>query len=192
MLRIVALVPLVAIALGPSSRAAGAELLSSHTYSPFGGGGWAPPEDEGARFWLVADELWPPGPALGPEPQPYWNDGDTGSFDFNATNTPGFEAFIAQCVDGQNGLLWRCAAIGNSHEFWNISEQMFFGTDADLAGSNIEFVRLVVSELNIWYDGTYQHADATISWEFWGSIPEPSTALLGCAILACGALSRRY
>jgi hypothetical protein len=124
----------------------------------------------------------------------YWQDGASGSYDFGVGNSPEFSQLsqlVTNGLDDEISLLWYNDFYGSGGIMWPES-QFGFG-NPDLAGNQIDFIRLVVHDLSIqpYSDPPYGEGlqwNAHITWEFWGiPLPEPASALL----LLCGSILLR-
>ena len=127
----------------------------------------------------------PPGLALVGR-EAYWQDGASGSYDFSVDSS-GEAAALASLVtngyDDEIGLLTYNEFYGSQGSA-ALESQWGFG-NPDLAGNQIDFIRLVVHDLTIQpYDdgppfGEGLEWNGHITWEFWGTpVPEPASAML--------------
>jgi hypothetical protein len=128
--------------------------------------------------------------------QAYWQDGAFGSYDFTSSNSPEFSDLVqilTNGIDNEISVLTYNDFYGGSGFIGNESAWGF--GNPDLAGNQIDFIRLVVHDLTIQpynpgppFGGGLQW-NGHITWEFWGTpLPEPASAFL----LLCGsALFRR-
>ena len=123
------------------------------------------------------------GSIIGDELTHHWWNGSKGSYDFTASNEPDFNDVVAYLTNGENDYIWLyhwCDGYGGgqgtSEEWWGIG-------DPDLAGFDIDFIRLRVNSLSIsWLYtefGTYTHMTHNATWEIWGSLPAPIRATIG-------------
>lgn len=122
-----------------------------------------------------------------------WEHGSNGSYDFSAGNTPNFAQFVQHVtndVDEEISLLIRNAGGGGGGDGPWSESNWGFGSP-DLSGNQVDFIRLIVHNINIqpyvlpepFGDGLQWEAHFT--WEFWGTpVPEPGTAALVFLALA--------
>lgn len=118
----------------------------------------------------------------------WWEDGSHGSVDFTRNNSDAFLDFATSATDGLDS---RFASItgffnGNPHGVIG-AESTLFGRSPDLAGYDLELVRLIVHDVRFEpimideFEGF--SVESAISYEFYGTpIPEPATLVL----VACG------
>jgi len=111
----------------------------------------------------------------------FWQNGETGQFDFTPGNSePTFGEFSQLVTDGQDDYIvslgYTCGGGGGL----GYLESTMLGGNPDLAGSQLDFARLIVHDLVVErflspYGGIGVEFDAHITYEFWGSpVPEPS------------------
>lgn len=101
---------------------------------------------------------------------------------------------VESITDGVNepmffyGSAWNCNQLLSLSPF--IMESTVFKTPSDLIGNNIEFIRVLVNNLQIEQVGTTTEFDLSISYQFWGTpIPEPAS-LIPLALAGLYATSR--
>ena len=164
------------------------ELLSAAAV--FSGGGYAPCSEIGPVEFMIGHD---PDPYVPPySPVEYgrglrlWNEGDSGHFDITPGNEPRFADLAAVLTDGDVDMIWFLnvmdtrdpIGVGGSGR----PESAFCPSAGDLAGNQLDFVRLYVSNVDIeildpqtrWVAWT-----ADVTYEFWGTpLPEPATILL--------------
>lgn len=112
------------------------------------------------------------GSIIGDELVSRWSNGTTGAFEFNESNEPDFKNVTNYLTNGNNDFIWlhSSGGSGTSEKGWGIG-------NPDLAGSEIDFIRLRVDTLLItWHYSeflkswiTAVRVDAT--WEIWGRRP---------------------
>ena len=159
------------------------ELLAARRYDPGAGIGWGPGGFDAVKFYL-AD-----GAALGASESPYWHEGDSGAFIFGS-GVSNWATFTSHATNGVNEMMltWvefepKDGAHASGYTGW--SESLYFGQPTDLVGYNVDYVRLIVSNVHMWTEGSLFHVSADTTWQFWGTaVPEPATA----ALLALGSL----
>jgi hypothetical protein len=161
-----------------------AEFISSIDYEPWGGLQAEPGSPAAIQYiinWDFVEEYYSNvGDGI------YWSNGETGSYVFDAGNTPDFDDFTEYITDGLDySLYMRVAVPGMASEYGKPESQWNFG-DPDLFGYQIEFMVLQVYSTSVTKDGDYISFSGDISWEFYGTpTPEPSTLLmLGMGIAA--------
>lgn len=189
----------LALALGIAASAwAGPVLLSS--YSEISSGGRAPWSDPRIQIELgLTSPMTGQGAHIGSGV--FWSQGQTGIFDFSASNSVGFPLFEQLATNGienQGGIsaLWSAGG-GGGH---GIKDSVLFdrfppiGRPPDLVGYDLDFIRLIVNRLDFtpWMperglEGLYYSYDITI--EAYGNlVPESTTVML---LLMGLAFSRR-
>jgi len=167
---------------GVASQLEASQLITS--FSHFIGGGASPCEPAPAEFYLSID---------GPPPLYYtplgrglasWNDGEAGDYQIspdNETHWSDFSASLTNGLDDHLGLLTEMRGSGGAGGTIWLESRLFPGGH-DLAGNQLDFVRLDVSNVHIWtIDPTthWQGWSADVTYEFWGTpLPEPATVLL--------------
>jgi hypothetical protein len=172
-------------AAAPSADAS--QLLAS--CAVFNGGGFAPCSEIGPVEFLIGYDPDPFGPPYAPVDYGrglrLWNDGDSGHFNITPGNEPRFADLAAVLTDGDVDMIWFLnvmdtrdpIGVGGSGR----PESAFCPSASDLAGNQLDFVRLYVSNVDIqvldpatqWVAWT-----ADVTYEFWGEpIPEPATIL---------------
>lgn len=131
------------------------------------------------RFFL---DYRDPNVALGVAQSPWWRNGESGRFRFTpeATNwTP----FIERATNGVEEYIvaefrfrepW---GMGGSGGWASRREADFFGRAPDLIGCQVEYVDLVVHSVRFWMDGGLQRFEGDITWQFWGTVPEPASLI---------------
>ncbi|GMU35167.1 MAG: hypothetical protein AMXMBFR20_30390 [Planctomycetia bacterium] len=114
----------------------------------------------------------------------FWEDGEVGFFDITPENSEAFSEFAALVSDGHDDFI---ISLGYAEECGGgggpgFMESEMLGGAPDLAGWQLESVRLVVHNMNVEaYDppcdcGPATRFDADMTWEFWGTpVPEPRT-----------------
>jgi hypothetical protein len=128
-----------------------------------------------------------------------WTDGESGSYDITPSNEPLFAEFASVLTNGANdNFMLLTRMLGNGGDGGTVaSESHFFPSGHDLAGNQLDFVRLDVSNVHIWtIDPSvhWQGWSADVTYEFWGTpLPEPATALpiLFTALMGCRRRRRR-
>jgi hypothetical protein len=161
------------------------ELLTS--FSLFQGGGFAPcPQIGPVEFYLGID---------GPPPLYYtpiglglaaWNDGQSGQFDIAPINEPLFLDLAQQLTNGTDDAFYMLDGMqginGGLGGGVGGPESLFFPPPGDLAGNQLDFVRLYVSNVDIQVldpESSWVAWTADVTYEFWGTpIPEPAGLLL--------------
>ena len=140
------------------------------------------------------------------------NFGQVGSFDFNSSNTPDFDAFAAKATDGIDQMLWMQSGFVGSEGFGGgggLESGRGLGSP-DLMGNTLLFVRLNLTQNEassvLGADGRLRSEQSFAgAWEFWGiagvvtppppiapaPVPEPATMTLFGAGLAATAWWRR-
>ena len=180
----------LSIFLGGPSQLNASTLASSFDLHTFGGGAWGCPSDR-VQFFLEHDsQAFTHIVTLGKDLR-FWEDGETGQFDFSASNSPAFDEFAQLVSDGQDdfivslGYAEGCGGGGPS-----FTESEMLGGLPDLAGLQLDFVRLIVHDLTVepyvppCDCGPGTQFDANITWQFWGTpIPEPAAASLILIVL---------
>jgi hypothetical protein len=176
--------------------------------SVFNGGGFAP-----------CSQIGPVEILIGHDPVPYvspyfivdyghglrmWNQGDSGQFDISPANEPRFSDLAAILTNGTDNMIWFLSEM-NAADPTNSGvggcggpESIVFPTGHDLAGNQLDFIRLYVANVNIEVLNPETHWvawTADVTYEFWGTpLPEPAMAMpLLCAslLLRRKARSRR-
>jgi hypothetical protein len=163
------------------SRSDASVLLDSFYFH--NGGGTSPSELAPVEFFLAIDG--PPPLYYAPIGQGHaaWNDGESGWFDITPYSEPAFGELSSILTNGvDDNLMLMSHMIGSDGEGGTgHRESFFFGSGHDLAGNQLDFVRLDVSNVHIWtIDPTTQHQawTADVTYEFWGMpLPEPATVL---------------
>jgi hypothetical protein len=150
---------------------------------------------QGLQFLIDFESPVNPGHPEDLGQQAYWQDQSSGSYDFNSGNSPEFADLVqilTNGIDDEIVLLTHIEFYGGGGEGMLESEWGF--GNPDLAGNQIDFIRLVVHDLSIqpYSNPPYGEGlqwNSHITWEFWGTpLPEPASAFL----LLCGsALFRR-
>ncbi|HVP10779.1 MAG TPA: hypothetical protein VMV94_06265 [Phycisphaerae bacterium] len=178
--RLVPISFLCLLALPSWSRAS--ELLTSFAFH--NGGGMSPCDLAPVEFYIGV---------VGPPPfyctpvgkgLAWWNDGESGSYDITPGNEPAFGDLALTLTNGVDDEFMLLSRIQGTDGDGGMGgpESLFFPTGHDLAGNQLDLVRLDVSNVHIWtIDPTTQHQGwtADVTYEFWGTpLPEPATALL--------------
>jgi hypothetical protein len=196
-IRSLLIVPLASFC-GYASHLEASQLLASFTH--FNGGGSGPCEIAPVEFYLGID---------GPVPLCYipigrglasWSDGESGSYEISPYSEPNWSEFCDSLTNGLDDHLLLLSemygAEGGGGPVW--SESGLFPAGHDLAGNQLDLVRLDVSNVYIWtIDPATQHQGwtADVTYEFWGEpIPEPATMsllLFGSVLLLPKPGSRR-
>ena len=189
----VLLVTLVCLRSMPSESLA-SELLTS--FALHNGGGMSPCELAPVEFYIGIDG--PPPSYVTPMGRglAWWNDGESGSYDITPGNEPAFGDLALSLTNGADDqfmLLSRIQGTGGDGGVGG-PESLFFPSGHDLAGNQLDFVRLDVSNVHIWTidpDLQWRGWSADVTYEFWGEpIPEPATA--ASLLLALIPLLRRH
>jgi hypothetical protein len=98
----------------------------------------------------------------------------TGTYDFFPDDPlePGFACFLANITDGVDDTVGQWLYIAGTDEGTGvgITESALFGTESDLVGSELLFMRLIVSSLSIqpMKGGGYEFI-GQVRWQFWGT-----------------------
>jgi hypothetical protein len=158
------------------------------------GGGTSPCELAPVEFFLAIDG--PPPLYYAPigQGQAAWNDVESGWFDITPSNEPLFGDLVSILTNGvDDNLMLMSHMIGSNGEGGTgHCESFFFDSGHDLAGNQLDFVRLDVSNVHIWTIDPavqWQGWTADVTYEFWGTpLPEPATTL---PILLAALLWRR-
>lgn len=180
-----------ALAISMPCRVWASQLLFPLEYNPNGGGA---PMTAPLGLQFVIDFQSPGNPWQFEKfgRQAYWQDGSSGSFDFTPDNSPEFLDLVYVLTNGfddEISLLTYNDFYGGSGGIW--FESLWGFGNPDLAGNQIDLIRLVVHDLTIQpYNpgppyGEGLQWNGHITWEFWGEpIPEPATlALLALPLL---------
>lgn len=168
------------------------QLIASFDF--FNGGGFAPCQMGSVEFYLGIE---------GPPPlffkpigagQSFWVDGDSGNYQIDSTTEPLFSELANVLSNGIDDTIFLLSGMqgcnGGLGGGVGISESFYFGMPTDLAGFEIEFVRIAVSNVHIETldpELSWQAWTAEVNYEFWGTpVPEPAafTLVLIAAILA--------
>jgi hypothetical protein len=177
--------------LASAARANASQILTSFSY--FQGGGFSPcPQIGPVEFYVGID---------GPAPLYYtpigrglvtWSDGESGTLDITPSNEPLFPELASRLTNGLDDAFYMLDDMPGCNGGYNGGvggpESLFFPPPGDLAGNQLDFIRLYVSNVNIEVlDPTIQWIawTADVTYEFWGTpLPEPAMALpLLCASL---------
>ncbi|MBU0716609.1 MAG: hypothetical protein KJ749_00030 [Planctomycetes bacterium] len=153
--------------------------------------GTAPPPEHRAQFVL---ELTPYPAVLGPRVGlgVFWEDGDSGVFDFTAETDNGFVGFADFATNGIDDWLMDLILFpGGGGGGGGAPESVRLGTSPDLSGYRLALVRLIVHDVTIESFSPEDQPDLEgtrvlghLTYEFYGTvIPEPTTLCL----LATGA-----
>jgi hypothetical protein len=127
---------------------------------------------------------------------PTWEPNSSGTFDFTPEMT-GFSAAQARWTNGQPGAVvmtvtFQPAPNYLSYSYIGTQESVFLNRPTDLAGYQIDFVRLYVNSVTWIWDPVRQRNQNLVdtTWEVWGqALPEPAGALL--ALVGLTVLRRR-
>jgi hypothetical protein len=121
-----------------------------------------------------------------------WNDGESGAYDITKANEPSLPVLATLLTNGQDDTLMLLSRIvgGGGDGGTEGTESRFFPGGRDLAGNRLDFVRLYVSNVQIWTIDeslAWRGWCADVTYEFWGEpIPEPATGLsMLLAVLLC-------
>jgi hypothetical protein len=181
--------------LSVAGEASASQMVLGLDYNPNGGA--APMSaPQGLQFVIDFESSVHPGQFEEFGRQAYWADGSSGSYDFSEANSPEFVDFVQLVTNGLDDeislLTWNDFYGGSGH--MGTESAWGFG-DPDLAGNQIDFIRLVVHDLTAQpYNpgppaGDGLQWNGHITWEFWGTpLPEPAAAL---PLLMASLLLRR-
>jgi hypothetical protein len=173
----------VVVLLFPATSSA-AELLAQYSATTGGGSGFGGTYDKARIFPRYEDFR------MGKSVAPYWRAGDSGSFDFTASNSENFAQFVSELTDGQDDLLGQEFELGDppGPGGWELMrESKLLNRTPDLFGYEVTAVRLLVHDVRMRNDPNWFRFEADITWEYWGRVPEPSSCILvcwGCLLLA--------
>ncbi len=178
----------------PSPLKAGT-LLSS--FSLHAGAGPAPCQSTRTQFFLEHDSQGFTHIVTLGQGLRFWGDGEAGFIDFTPSNSPAFSEFAALVSDGQDDFIVSLGyAEGCGGGGPGFMESEMLGGAPDLAGWQLESVRLIVHDITVEaYDppcdcGPGTRFDANITWEFWGT-PVPEPGMLGLLGVVGVGMSRR-
>ncbi len=140
----------------------------------------------------IGDVPRPVGPATSLGADIWWGEGARGYVDFTGKGSPSFSVIAARAKDG---ILDQFAALtvfddGTAHGTIE-SETYLYGRDADLAGFELDLIRLIVEsvqfEQQTFDELQYYIVKTRVKYEFYGvPIPEPSS------VVVLGLLSGGY
>ena len=125
---------------------------------------------------------------------PLWTHGDSGTYVFHAGDGPDFwntAELLTNGIDDTTFLISYVGGYGGGGS--GGPESLVFGTNPDLIGNQIDYIRLTVRDVYIEPYGGNVYTGAHVTYEIWGQpIPEPAT--LGLILLsvtgACRCRSR--
>ncbi len=169
------------------------------TYEFWTNGGGAPQSDSCVELTLQLTPQHPPVEyrGLGSDLGLFWEDGDQGSFDYDANNDSEFNEFATLASNGIDDVVILSTMFPNGGGKGNIgTESELFGAAPDLVGFDLEMVRLIVEEVQIdpWIPDPVNYPQLTGfkynvfgKYEFYGHIvPEPcslAVQILGFLLL---------
>lgn len=170
------LVLLAALALGGGSRAAADPVLLAEYPHDFS---WDVPSATSSQVMFLIKA--PNGLSLlcvvgGSQTH---DDGQTGTYDFfpGDPSEPGLPCFVENVTDGIDDSVgnWLYTVEDSTGTGVGIAESALFGTESDLIGSEISFMRLIVESLSIQplQGGGYGFI-GQVRWQFWGTSPATS------------------
>lgn len=116
-----------------------------------------------------------------------WEDNDAGVIDFAASTDDAFEGFAGLALNGIDDEFAVLVLFQDQGGGSGGPESQLFGGSPDLVGNELEFVRLIVHDLQIEPSAQFPlgfKVDYDLTYEFFGSlVPEPHTV----ALLTAGA-----
>lgn len=125
---------------------------------------------------------------LTPWPPPFlWQDGFSGYADLTeALDAPPFFHFtrmVESITDGLDEPLFFYGSAQNCNQILSkttfITESTVLQTSSDLIGNNIDFIRVIINDLQFEQAGATSNFELSASYQFWGTpVPEPAAALL--------------
>ena len=110
----------------------------------------------------------------------HWYHGDIGHYDFTADNNSDFADIVAGFTNDQDDTIGASVTINGGGLLGSLSPEsgrFHWPNHPDMAGQNIDFIRLVVNDVSLIHADNYVDEDISVTWQFW-SVPEPSTICL--------------
>ena len=106
---------------------------------------------------------------------PHWHDGEVGSIDYTPANASTFGDIASGLTNGLDeyvDFLVHVVSVGGWAGWGDQESDLGFG-DPDLAGAEVQLIRLIVEELAVCRDGDWVTYEGTTTWEFWGEPDAP-------------------